>query len=162
MTKSFLKIFEVMSIKASALLIFMLLFFVNCQKQLSPIEISAEDFHLAQDELTAIMVHDIFSPPLASRVYAYSNIAAYEILAQKKEYPYSTYARVLNGFQGVSPAKDSLVDHKLSALIAFLEVGKISFFQWIGCQPILMAYHSNGRNIILKFIWLHTITRCRW
>ena len=62
MTKSFLKNFELMSIKASALLIFMLLFFINCQKQLSPIEIG-EDFHLAQDELTAIMVHDIFSPP---------------------------------------------------------------------------------------------------
>ena len=38
------------------------------------------------------------------------------------------YARVLNGFQGVSPVKDSLVDHKLSALIAFLEVGKKPYF----------------------------------
>ncbi len=163
MTKSFLKIFEAMPIKASALLIFMLLFFVNCQKQLSPIEISAEDFHLAQDELTAIMVHDIFSPPLASRVYAYSNIAAYEILAQKKEYPYSTYARVLNGFQGVSPAKDSLVDHKLSALIAFLEVGKNLIFsvdrmsayidglskQWKEHNPqIYMASHDYAMQVV--------------
>ena len=114
--------------KISSLFVFILLLFVHCQKQLSPIEISAEDFHLAQDELTAVMVHDIFSPPLASRVYAYSNIAAYEILAQKREYPYPSYARVLNGFQGISPVKDSLVDHKLSALIAFLEVGKNLIF----------------------------------
>ena len=128
MTSSFLKISEVTPMKASALFIFVFLFFINCQKQFTPIKISAEDFHLAQDELTAVMVHDIFSPPLASRVYAYSNIAAYEILAQKKEYPYSSYARVLNGFQGISPAKDSLVDHKLSALIAFLEVGKNLIF----------------------------------
>ena len=34
----------------------------------------------------------------------------------------------LNGFQGVSPVKDSLVDHKLSALTAFLEVEKPHFF----------------------------------
>jgi hypothetical protein len=114
--------------KISSLFVFILLMFVHCQKQLSPIEISAEDFHLAQDELTAVMVHDIFSPPLASRVYAYSNIAAYEILAQKREYPYPSYARVLNGFQGISPVKDNLVDHKLSALIAFLEVGKNLIF----------------------------------
>ena len=114
--------------KTHALLVFIFFLFINCQKQLTPIEISAEDFHLAQDELTAVMVHDIFSPPLASRVYAYSNIAAYEILAQTKDYPYSSYARVLKDFNGITPAKDSLVNHKLSALIAFLEVGKNLIF----------------------------------
>ena len=114
--------------KTPTLLVFILFLFVHCQKQPMPIEISSEDFHLAQDELTAVMVHDIFSPPLASRVYAYSNIAAYEILAQTKDYPYSSYARVLKDFNGITPAKDSLVNHKLSALIAFLEVGKNLIF----------------------------------
>ena len=128
MTVSFPKTSEERFIKNPALLVFILLLFVHCQKQPTPIEISAEDFHLAQDELTAVMVHDIFSPPLASRVYAYSNIAAYEILAQTKEYPYPSYAQVLNGFQGISPAKDSLVNPKLAALIAFLEVGKNLIF----------------------------------
>ena len=58
-----------------------ILAFTHCKKPNIPIEIAAEDFHEAQDELTAVMVHDIFSPPVASRVYAYSNIAAYEILS---------------------------------------------------------------------------------
>mgnify|MGYP003867729605 FL=1 len=114
--------------KIPVLLVSILFLFVDCQKQLTPIEISAEDFHLAQDELTAVMVHDIFSPPLASRVYAYSNIAAYEILAQTNDYPYSSYASVLKDFNGITPVKDSLVNHKLSALIAFLEVGKNLIF----------------------------------
>lgn len=128
MTVSLKKISVIKHIKISSLIVFTLLLFVHCQKQISPIEVSSEDFHLAQDELTAVMVHDIFSPPLASRVYAYSNIAAYEILGQKREYSYPSYAKVLNGFQGISPVKDSLVDHKLSALIAFLEVGKNLIF----------------------------------
>ena len=149
--------------RVSALFISLFLFFVNCQKQPSPIEISAEDFHIAQDELTAVMVHDIFSPPLASRVYAYSNIAAYEILSQKKEYPHSSYAGVLNGFKGISPVKDSLVDHKLSALIAFLEVGKNLIFsvdrmsayidglsqQWKELNPeIYKASHDYAMQVV--------------
>jgi len=124
----FPKISEAINMKIPVLLVSILFLFVDCQKQLTPIEISAEDFHLAQDELTAVMVHDIFSPPLASRVYAYSNIAAYEILAQTNDYPYSSYASVLKDFNGITPVKDSLVNHKLSALIAFLEVGKNLIF----------------------------------
>ena len=109
------KISEKIYIKTTALLALMLFLFVHCQNQLELIEISAEDFHLAQDELTTVMVNDIFSPPMASSVYAYSNIAACEILAQTKDYPYSSYASVLKDFNGIIPAIDSLENHKLSS-----------------------------------------------
>ena len=33
--------------------------------------------HKAHKMLTDVMVHDIFSPPVASRIYVYSSIAAY-------------------------------------------------------------------------------------
>ncbi len=102
--------------------------FTHCQRQYSPIEILSEDFHQAQDQLTSVMVHDIFSPPLASRVYAYANLAAYEILAQEKDNPHGTLKGVLRDFKGVSLANDSLVNPKLAALIAYLEVGKSLIF----------------------------------
>lgn len=35
-------------------------------------------YHRAQRAVTAVMVHDILSPPVASRVYVYTHIAAYE------------------------------------------------------------------------------------
>ena len=75
-----------LKIEHTNILFFVIILFLvtNCQKHYLPIEISSEDFHHAQDQLTSVMVHDIFSPPLASRVYAYSNIAAHEILAQEK------------------------------------------------------------------------------
>ena len=47
------------------------------------IQITAEDYHTIVDQLTTVMVHDIFSPPVASRIYVYPNIAAYEVLNQK-------------------------------------------------------------------------------
>ena len=102
--------------------------FTHCQRQYSPIEILSEDFHQAQDQLTSVMVHDIFSPPLASRVYAYANLAAYEILAQEKDNPHGTLKEVLRDFKGVSLVNDSLVNPKLAALIAYLEVGKSLIF----------------------------------
>jgi hypothetical protein len=37
--------------------------------------------------LTQVITHDIFSPPVASRIYAYSSIAGYEVIAsQSKDY----------------------------------------------------------------------------
>ena len=104
------------------------LVFTNCQKYYIPIEISSEDFHQAQDQLTSVMVHDIFSPPLASRVYAYANIAAHEILVQEKDNQFSNLKDALNDFEGVTPANDSLVNYPLAALIAYIEVGKSLIF----------------------------------
>ena len=104
-----------------------MLVFTRCKNQL-PIEITAEDYHLAQDQLTSVMVHDIFSPPLASRVYAYANIAAYEILAQEDGNDHASMASVLSEFNGISPIKDSLVNPRLAGLMAFMEVGKKLIF----------------------------------
>lgn len=112
----------------SLTLLVLVLGFIQCQQQNSTIEISAEDFHQAQDHLTSVMVHDIFSPPLASRAYAYSNIAAYEILAQEKGNNYGSLTHVLKDFKGVTPFKDSLVNPQLAALIAYMEVGKNLIF----------------------------------
>ena len=42
----------------------------------------------SEKALTRIVVHDIFSPPVASRIYLYASIAAYEaaVPSQKKDY----------------------------------------------------------------------------
>lgn len=40
----------------------------------------AEVLHAAVHQLSGVMVYDIFSPPQASRVYAYATVAAYEAL----------------------------------------------------------------------------------
>ena len=34
--------------------------------------------HRTLKQITDVIVHDIFSPPVAARIYAYSSIAAYE------------------------------------------------------------------------------------
>ena len=39
---------------------------------------NSEFLHRSIKAITDLIVHDIFSPPVASRIYAYSSIAGYE------------------------------------------------------------------------------------
>ncbi|MEM1122303.1 MAG: phosphatidic acid phosphatase, partial [Bacteroidota bacterium] len=39
---------------------------------------NAEYLHRSMKKLTDVIVHDIFSPPQASRIYAYASLAAYQ------------------------------------------------------------------------------------
>ena len=56
-----------------------------------------ELFQSAVKNLSDIIVYDIFSPPVASRVYMYPTIAAYEIMAQAYPETYKSLAVQLNG-----------------------------------------------------------------
>lgn len=69
----------------SWLLALLLLTAAGCQKSATPAEYNAkaadpERYSNALDKLTQVIIHDIFSPPVASRIYGYSNLAGYEAL----------------------------------------------------------------------------------
>lgn len=51
---------------------------MSCQKQKREIVFMPNEYHNAVDKITSIMVHDILSPPVASRIYTYSNIADFD------------------------------------------------------------------------------------
>ncbi|WP_299434743.1 vanadium-dependent haloperoxidase [uncultured Aquimarina sp.] len=99
-----------------------------CQKEVKVIEITSDDYHNAVDKITEVMVHDIFSPPVASRIYNYANIAAYEVIRQEGE-GYATLSNQLHSLRAV-PSVDTTknINYKLSALVAYLEVGKSLLF----------------------------------
>ena len=78
--------------------------------------------------LTDVVVYDIFSPPVASRVYVYPTIAAYSIM--QKTYPnkYNSLEYQLSDFKEISSYEDPDVIPNLSAIHAFLIVGKALIF----------------------------------
>ncbi|WP_296636410.1 vanadium-dependent haloperoxidase [Polaribacter sp.] len=103
-------------------------FFSSCNLKSEPIIISSEDFHLQVDKLSDVMVHDIFSPPVASRVFAYPNVAAYEILVQKDS-AYTTLSNAVTGLKAIPKANETEpINLKLSALIAHMEISKMLVF----------------------------------
>jgi len=103
------------------------LLFTSCKKE-KTIVITTNDYCSAVDTVTGIMVHDIFSPPVASRIYVYPNIAAYEIMAQNS-LKYKSLQGQLKGLDSI-PKLDpkSGVNKNLAALIAQIEVSKQLIF----------------------------------
>ena len=80
------------------------------------------------NRLTEVIIYDIFSPPVASRIYAYSSIAAYEALVPG--YPDCvSLAGQLNGLEpGPQPEADQEYCLPLAAVHAFLTVGRTLVF----------------------------------
>lgn len=100
----------------------------SCTKPNEPIKLPASEIHNIVDKVTEVMIHDIFSPPVASRIYAYPNIAAYEIVA-KKNPRYKSLVGQLTDFKEIpNPEKEEIINHELSALIAHIEVSKQLIF----------------------------------
>lgn len=88
-----------------------------------------DTFHRAMDKLTSVIVHDIFSPPVASRIYAYPMIAAYEAMHLKQPDEFNSLAKQLNGFSSIEePQNSAEVNYDLVAIHAFLTLGKHFIF----------------------------------
>lgn len=105
-----------------------LLGFQSCKKPSQEIKITADDFHQSVAKVTEVMVHDIFSPPVASRIYNYANIAAYEVIQQENE-DYVSIADKVHDLTPVKKADTTLpINLKVAALVAYLEVGKSLIF----------------------------------
>ena len=74
--------------------------------------------------LTEAVIIDLFSPPVASRIYVYPNIAAYEIL-QNSSVKFNTMKGILVGLDDLPlPSKDANIDLAVASLVAFVKVGK--------------------------------------
>jgi hypothetical protein len=88
----------------------------------------AELQHFCNQTLTDVIVYDIISPPVASRMYAYSNLAYYEGLRNELDTLPSLLPQ-LHGFETLPVNSDSYkVNHRLTAALAFLKVAKALAF----------------------------------
>ncbi len=82
----------------------------------------AEILHHNQDLLTQVIIYDVFTPPVASRIYVYSSLASYEAIRFSKEGA-SSIAEKLHGFGKMpQPEKDKKYNYTLAATKAFFTV----------------------------------------
>ena len=87
-------------------------------------------FHSAMQNLSDIIVYDIFSPPVASRVYLYPSIAAYELIAREMPLKYKSLVGQVKGLTKIpDPEKDFRnYNLNLTILYAFNKVGRALIF----------------------------------
>lgn len=101
--------------------------------------------HRANDALTSVIVHDIFSPPASSRIYLYAHIAAYEVLVKGDARYQSLYGQITT-FPDMPEAHEK-VSYGLAAIHAFLLTGKQLVFSEAtmedSLQNILRTYKQS-------------------
>ena len=112
---------------------FFILFFsaaisFSCKQKKDIIITDADVLHQNQDRLTQIIIYDVFTPPVASRIYVYSSLASYE--AVRFATPGSpSIAEKLNGFIKMpQPVSGKKYNYTLAATKAFFTmVHKVVF-----------------------------------
>jgi hypothetical protein len=75
-------------------------------------------------KLTRVIITDVFTPPVCSRIYAYANIAAYETLVSSDS-SFSSYSGRLNELDPVpDPGDARSIDYRIASVIAFTTVSQ--------------------------------------
>src|SRR5688572_22737359 len=87
-----------------------------------------EYVHRAVKQVTDVIVHDIFSPPVASRIYTYMSVAGYEV-AIHEDSKYVSLAGQLTGLEPVpQPEAGQEYCYPLATVQAMLKVGRTLVF----------------------------------
>lgn len=111
------------------LLLVVLSLFTSCsQEKYQEKPLDPEYYRRSVKQLTDVIVHDIFSPPVASRIYVYPNIAAYEILARQNEEHLSLHNQLTDFSPIPAPDTTKAYSHSLASIHALITVGKALVF----------------------------------
>jgi hypothetical protein len=108
-----------------------LFLFVSCGGNNTEYKVKAnnpEFLHRTMKAITDRVVHDIFSPPVASRIYTYSSVAAYEAIIHQ-DINYKSLAGQLHGLTEV-PKPDPTEEYcfSLASTQAMIKVGRTLIF----------------------------------
>jgi len=118
-------------VKSSSLLLFILIVISSCGSEHNQEGLDAYfkgSISAYNRKLTDVIVADIFTPPVASRIYAYANIAAYEGIRFEDASKQSLGGQ-LNDLNKLSePEANKTYYYPLTSLVAFTEVAKSLVF----------------------------------
>jgi hypothetical protein len=92
--------------------------------------------------LNDVVLYNNFSPVVASRNYAYANIAAYECIAAGDSAYQSLSGQIKQLPQMPKPDKSKRIDYHLAALLSFVKVGNAVTFP----EGVLMDYYNELKH----------------
>jgi len=106
----------------------------------------ASPLHDAVKQVNDVIVYDIFSPPQASRVYAYASIAAYEVLRQAD----SGYVTLAGQVRDLTPVpvlpQGTAVSLPLAGVHAYMVVGRALTFSQARMDTLRQAMDERFRS----------------
>ncbi len=104
---------------------------ISCGETHNPEELNAYFENSVTEynrKLTDVIVADIFTPPVASRIYAYSNIAAYEGIRFRDSTKNSLGGQLNDLILTAAPDSNKEYYYPLTSMVAFLNVAKVLVF----------------------------------
>jgi hypothetical protein len=110
------------ALKQISLLSCVFLLITGCHKKKEAKLSDVDILYQNQDLLTQVIIYDVFTPPVANRIYVYSSLASYEAIRFSKEGAASIAER-LKGFGKMpQPVKGKKYNYTLAATKAFFTV----------------------------------------
>lgn len=140
-------------------LVFISITLANCKQVDNSNPITGPSIqHYCEQKLTDVIVYDIFSPPVSSRIYAYSNLAFYEVI-RLTDTSNPSIIQKLKGFKQIpSPDVKQNYNYDLAAIAAFMKVAKTLVFSkdsiTIARDNILSQYQFLDKAIFERSIAL--------
>ncbi len=134
-------------------LFFILIFSVQLFSQPKDVELLND----AVRNVTDVIMHDVFAPPVASRIYAYSSVAAYEIIQQGSDSFPTMYNR-LNGMPFLQQSNGE-VNLALAGILAYYYTAQYFVFSYKMLNPYIDSvkkYYSGfltEKQIINSQLW---------
>ncbi|WP_044198942.1 vanadium-dependent haloperoxidase [Dyadobacter tibetensis] len=129
------------------------IFIWSCAPETAPEEYNAKAsdpayLHQTVTHLTDVIIHDIFKPPVASRIYGYASLAAYEALVPGYDGFQSLGGQLIDYSTPAPPDPNEIYCFPLASIQALMSVGKTLTFSedmWEDYQKdILEKYKQMG------------------
>lgn len=122
------------------------LILVSCKKEQKPGISASERINQNENKLTEMIIYDVFTPPVASRIYAYASLAAYEAIRFKSA-SYLSLTAQLHGFAPVAqPIPGLKYDFDLAASNAFFTVAHKVIFSVDSLKTYEDALYSQYKS----------------
>lgn len=128
-----------------------IMFALSCNKAYdSKMTANPQFIHDAVNKTTEIIVHDIFSPVVASRIYVYGTVALYETIRQGQN-NYKSLAGQVKDLTPIPPAPlEKDLDLNLAGLHAYMTVVKAMIFSDQDMEDFRTNFYNNLREKGLK------------
>ncbi len=98
---------------------------VSCKTEKKQLVGDAGILHENEEQLTKLIIYDVFNPPVASRIYAYTALASFETIRFTDPEKYPSLAVQMKGFDPMpAPEKNKPYDFTLAATKAFFTAAR--------------------------------------
>lgn len=134
-----------------------LLPFTSCKKKPQTVKYDPELISQNEEILTQVIIFDGFTPPVASRIYSYTSLAAYEAMRYADPKCRSLIVQFKGFTAPPSPEKGKKYDYGLAATKAFFTVAHKVTFSVDSLKKYENKVYANFKNQLDDSVYLRSM-----